>query len=135
MASISVKVKSLGFCLIDIVVKGSKYALTRLNVLPAFCCDIILGLDFQSQHQSVIFELGGNLQDIVVSHDETCAVAVAKTQEVNLFSNLTVGVKPIATKSRRFSQEGSVWLLFPGEASVSPPFLGGVSAFLLCPRS
>jgi len=69
MTSTSVKVKSLGFCLCDIVVKGCKHALTRLNVLPTLCCDIILGLDFQSQRQRVIFELGGNLQDIVVSHD------------------------------------------------------------------
>jgi len=86
--------------------------LTRLNVLPTLCRDIILALYFQSQHQRecVIFELGGNLQDIVVSHDETCAVAVAETQEVSLFSNLTAGVKPIATKSRRFSHEDRLFI-------------------------
>ena len=77
MGSTSVKVKSLGFCLTGIVIKGSKYAMTRLNVLPTLCCDTILGLDFQSQHQRVIFELGGNLQDMIVSQDKdkTCAVA------------------------------------------------------------
>jgi len=48
---------------------------------------------------NVIFEFGGNLQDIVISHNATCAVAVAETQEVGLFSNLTAGVKPIAAKS------------------------------------
>ena len=103
--------KSLGFCLTDIVIKGSKYAFTRLNVLPSLCCDIILGLDFQSQHQR-IFELGGNLQDMIVSQDKdkTCAVAVAETQEVSLFSNLTAGVKPIATKSRRFSHEDRLFI-------------------------
>ena len=86
--------------------------MTRLNVLPTLCRDIILALYFQSQHQRecVIFELGGNLQDIVVSHDETCAVAVAETQEVSLFSNLTAGVKPIATKSRRFSHEDRLFI-------------------------
>ena len=82
----------------------------RLNVLPTLCCDIILGLDFQSQHQRVIFELGGNLQDIVVSDDETCVVAIAETQEVSLFSNLTAGVKPIATESRCFSNEDSLFI-------------------------
>jgi len=67
MASTSVKVKSLGFCLTDIV-KGSKYALTSLNVLPTLCCDIIFGLIFKvSTNESslnlvVIFK-------IVVSHD------------------------------------------------------------------
>jgi len=84
--------------------------LTRLNVLPTLCCDIILGLDFQSQHQRVIFEFGGNLQDTVVSHDKTCAVAAAVTREVSLFSNLTAGVKPITTKSRHFSLEGRLFI-------------------------
>jgi len=109
MTSTSVKVKSLEFC---IVVEGSKYASTRLNVLPTICCDIILGLDFQNQHQRVTrhFEFGGNLQDIVVSHDETCAVSVAETQEVSLFSNLTAGVKPITTKSRHFSLEDRLFI-------------------------
>jgi len=110
MASTSVKVKSLGFSLSDIVVRGSKYALTRLNVFPTLCCDINLGLDFQSQHQRVIFELGCNLQDMVVSHDENCSVTVAETQEVSLFSNLTAGVKPITTKSRRFSHEDRLFI-------------------------
>ena len=50
-----------------------------MNVLPSLCCDIILGLE--SQQQRVIFELGGNLQDMIVSQDKdkTCAVAVAET--------------------------------------------------------
>ena len=56
------------------------------------------------------FEFGGNLQDIVVSHDETCAVSVAETREVSLFSNLTAGVKPITTKSRRFSLEDRLFI-------------------------
>ena len=87
--------------------------MTRLNVLPTLCCDIIFGLDFQSQHQRVIFELGGNLQDMIVSQDKdkTWAVAVAETQEVSLFSNLTAGVKPIATESRRFSHEDRLFKL------------------------
>ena len=42
--------------------------------------------------------------------DKTCAVAVAETQEVSLFSNLTAGVKPIATKSRRFSHEDRLFI-------------------------
>ena len=84
--------------------------MTRLNVLPTLCCDIILGLDFQSQHQRVIIEFGGNLQDTVVSHDKTCAVAAAVTREVSLFSNLTAGVKPITTKSRHFSLEDRLFI-------------------------
>jgi len=40
-----------------------------------------LGLDFQSPHQRAIFEFGGNLQDTAISHDETCVVAVAETEE------------------------------------------------------
>ena len=34
-----------------------------------------------------------------------CALAAASTESVSLFSNLSPGAKPIATKSRRFSKE------------------------------
>ena len=37
-------------------------------------------------------------------------MAVAETQEVNLFSDLTAGVNPIATKSRRFSYEDRLFI-------------------------
>ena len=84
IVSSSVKVKSLGFVsLTDIIVKGNQYSSATLNALAILCCDIILGLDFKSQHWCAIFELDGNSPDPVISLDETCAVAAAATQESN----------------------------------------------------
>ena len=47
----------------------------------------------------------GEKGDLVVSNKgETCAVATADIATPSLFSNLTAGWKPVATKSRRFSE-------------------------------
>ena len=105
MASSAVKTKSSGFCLVDVVIKDTAYESTRLNVLENLCSDVILGLDFQSQHQRLIFEFDGTSPDMIVSNKSNCAVAAASTEAVSLFSNLSPGAKPIATKSRRFNKE------------------------------
>jgi len=55
MASAAIKMKSSGFCVADITINDTIYEATRLNVLDNLCSDIILGLDFQSQHQRLVF--------------------------------------------------------------------------------
>ena len=110
MASAAMKIKSFGFCVVDVTINGKKYEVTRLNVLDNLCSDIILGLDFQSQHHRLIFEFNGDSPDLIVSNDSKCALDVADTKEATLFSNLTPGVKPIATKSRRFHEADQVFI-------------------------
>ena len=63
------KVKSFGFCVVDIIINDMKYKVTRLNVLDNLCSDIILGLDFQSQYAKIfqIFKFNTNLPKLVVS--------------------------------------------------------------------
>ena len=46
MASTAMKMKSNGFCLVDLERKGDKYESTRLNVFENLCSDVIPGLDF-----------------------------------------------------------------------------------------
>ena len=43
MASSVMKMKSDGFCLVDLELKGNKYESTRLNVFENVCSDVILG--------------------------------------------------------------------------------------------
>ena len=105
MASSAMKMKSNGFCLVDLELKGNKYESTRLNVFENLCSDVILGLDFQGRHQRVIFEFNGESNDLVISGKSTCAVTAASTDAVSLFSNSAPEAKPIVTKSRRFNQE------------------------------
>ena len=105
MASSAMKMKSNGFCLVDLELKGNKYELTRLNVFENLCCDVILGLDFQGHHQHMVFEVDGESNDLIISGKSTCAVTTPSTDDVSLFSNLAAEAKPIVTKSRQFNQE------------------------------
>ena len=91
MASSVIKMKSNGFCLV--------------NVFDNLCSDVILRLDFQGRHQRVIFEFNGESNDLVISGKSTCAVTSVSIDAVSLFSNLAPEAKPIVTKSCRFNQE------------------------------
>ena len=105
MASLSMKIKSTGFCLVDIHIHKSKCDAIRLNLFDDLCSDVILGLDFQCKHQRLIFQFDGECSDLIVANDKVCSVAAATTEKVPLFSNLSMGYRPIATKSRRYNQE------------------------------
>ena len=99
------KIKSTGFCLVDIDIHKSKYEAIRLNLFHDLCSDVILGLNLQCQHQRLILQLDGECPDLIVANDRVCSVAAATTEKVSLFSNLSRGYRPIATKSRRYNQE------------------------------
>ena len=99
MTATTIKIKFTGFCLVDLIHKGTKYLSTRLNIFENLCSDIILGLDFQSQHQRLIFNFDGESPDLIVSSSRHCSLVAARTDEVSVFSNLVPDAKPIATKS------------------------------------
>ena len=105
IASSAMKMKSNGFCLVDMKLKGNKYKLTRLNLFENLCSDVIPELDFLSWHQHVIFEFNGESDDLVTSGKSTCAVTIALTDAVSLFSNLSTEEKPTVTKFYQFNQD------------------------------
>ena len=80
MASAAMKMRSSGSCVVDVTINGKKYEATRLN--DNLCSDIILGLDFQSQHYRHIFEFNGDLPDLIVYNDSKCTLAVADTKKL-----------------------------------------------------
>ena len=91
-------------CSINLILYGVEYKCVELYVMKDLCVDIILGRDFLGLHSSVIFEFEGKMNELVISKPSTtCAVAIANVAAPSLFSNLTAGWKPVATKSRRFS--------------------------------
>ena len=85
------KIKSTGFCLVDIHIHKSKYEAIRLNLFDDLCSDVILGLDFQCQHQRLIFQFDGEYPDLIVANDKVCSIAAATTEKMSLFSNLSRG--------------------------------------------
>ena len=98
MASASLSTKSLGICTVNLTIKGRDYYNVRLYVLPQLCVDIILGQDFQQQHDSVSLKYGGHQPPLVLSGLTTLCI-----DPPELFANLTDGCRPIASKSRRYS--------------------------------
>ena len=81
--------------------KDQDYPSTHLTVLNDLCCDVILGHDFQKQHESVSFKYRGSKPELVIKGENSlCALATAKIDEPSLFSNMPEGCRLIAAKSR-----------------------------------
>ncbi|XP_048589516.1 uncharacterized protein LOC125573188 [Nematostella vectensis] len=95
-----------GHCLVDLTVKEHTYPSVRLGVLKNLCSDVILGLDFQRSHNSVITQFGGTQPDLKITHEApACALSAAEMEEPSLFANLLPDCKPVASKSRQFGKE------------------------------
>ena len=105
MASSTTKIKSCGFCVVNVKLKDASYEAVRLNVFDNLCNDVILSLDFQTQHRKLVFEFNGDSPDLIVSPNSSCPLTAASTEEASLFSNLSSDITPIASKSRRFNDE------------------------------
>lgn len=98
MASACLTAKSLGFCDVKVSLQDQTYENVRLSILPDLCADLILGRDFQQQHESVTFKYGGSRPPLVL-----CGMTTLRVDPPPLFGNLTPDCHPIATKSRRYS--------------------------------
>ena len=80
----------------NLTLRGKQHTNIRLSILPGLCADLIPGLAFQKQHQSVIFYHGGP-----ESPFEVCGLNMLKVEPPDIFTNLTSDIHPIATKSWR----------------------------------
>ena len=100
MATSSLSTKTEGSCSVTIKYQGHTYKDFHLSVMPGLCCDLILGLDFQSQHDSVTFKYGGTKPPLSV-----CGFTTLNIEPPSPFENLTADCHPIATNSRRYSQD------------------------------
>ena len=105
MATSSLATNVSGYCLVGLVFGGRTYSRVRLSVLPELCADLILGLDFQTQHERVIFEYGDPTSSLSI-----CGLSTLNISPPQLFSNLTDDCHPIATKSRKYSHEDSLFI-------------------------
>ena len=105
MATLASSAKISGTCVVDLTYQGQTYKGFSLSVLPELCADPILGIDFQSQHESVVFQYGGLKPPVSV-----CSFSKLNVEPPEPFSNLTSDCHPIATKSRRYSRENSEFI-------------------------
>ena len=58
MASSAFSTKVTGYCIVNLTYQGWVYEGIHLSALPRLTVDLILGLDFQSQHENRIFNYG-----------------------------------------------------------------------------
>ena len=98
MASGSLKSTITGYVNVSFTIEKNQYANIKLNVMDNLCMDVILGLDFQKQHESVTLKLGGKKPALLI-----CGLSSMSAEPPSLFSNLSVDCKPIAAKSRRYN--------------------------------
>ena len=59
MALSTMNTTILKYCEIDLKLNEHDYKNVRLSLLKDLCSDVILGHDFQKQHQHLKFNLGG----------------------------------------------------------------------------
>ena len=71
LASSTSTVIITGYCLVDIIVGKNGYTLLRLGVMEDLCADVILGLDFQKQHEAVTIKFNGSRPSIEVLNTDT----------------------------------------------------------------
>ena len=99
MAESSISVNVIGYVNVTIRLKDNCYENTKLSVLENLCTEVILGQDILSLHKSLIVEFGGAKPPLSV-----CGLTTISTTPPSLFANLKPNCKPIATKSRRYTQ-------------------------------
>ena len=71
-----------------------------ISVLPNLCSNLILVLNFQWKHKSVIFDFGGEEAPLTINSLRTLNV-----DPLSPFENLTADCHLIITKSRQYSRD------------------------------
>ena len=100
MASSSHSSKIEGYCYADIILKDRVYTNIKLYILSNLCTDIILGQNWQQQHESVTLCFGGAAPPVSI-----CGLSTLHVEPPPLFQFLAPECKPIASKSRRYCME------------------------------
>ncbi|XP_055882384.1 uncharacterized protein LOC129925800 [Biomphalaria glabrata] len=89
----------------DIKSKGSSYKDFKLHILDNLCEDVILGHDFLEQHESVHITFQGPKPTMVLN-----GMKAANVEPAPLFQNMLKECRPIATKSRRYSANETLFI-------------------------
>ncbi|XP_046858568.1 uncharacterized protein LOC124452018 [Xenia sp. Carnegie-2017] len=100
MASTNLSANVTGTCTTNLEYQDQKYTNLRFSVLPGLCADLILGLYFQLQHESIAFQYGGSQPPLSV-----CGFNKLNMDPAEPFANLTENCRSIASKSRRYSKD------------------------------
>ena len=68
------------------------------------CSDVILGQTFQKLHNRLVIEYGLSKNDLIILKPKVCTLTEALISKDTLFPNLPAKCRPIAVKSRNYSE-------------------------------
>ncbi|XP_054267292.1 uncharacterized protein LOC128989427 [Macrosteles quadrilineatus] len=98
LAASNMKSNVHGFVKINLNLLNHNYNNFKLTVLEDLCTDVLIGHDIMKLHSNIQVWFGGKKPPLLVC-------SCAKVEPPKLFCNLTPDCQPIATKSRRYSDE------------------------------
>ena len=93
------------FTTADVDYQGHSYKNFKFGILESLCADVLLGLDFQTQHKSVTFAFGGDKSSLSV-----CGLSTVRVPPVEPFKHLSENCHPVITKSRFYSKEDRLFI-------------------------
>ena len=105
MATKDLEAQINGFCVTTIIVNKQTYPKIKMHIFPNLCADVILGQNWQALHKSVTFKYGGSKPEVKV-----CNLMALNVSPPPLFSYLSPNIKPIASKSRKYSEEDKAFI-------------------------
>lgn len=105
MASSQHSMQTKGVCYVNFKLNNHSYSGVKLSVLSNLCTDVILGQDFQARHESIVLQYGGTEPSLTI-----CGLTTIDIEPPELFANLTQDCRPIATKSRKYSNEDKCFI-------------------------
>ena len=117
------------YALLDFKIGEAAYSNHRFLILDNLCSSILLGQDFQKNHETVKFIFNGMLPELVVDENSTCALTAAKMSEPSIFPNVDGKCRPIAVKSRRYCTDDQVFI----KEKVADLFKGGIIQHSISP--
>ena len=85
----------------------------KISIIDGLCYDVLLGHDLFSKHSAVKINFNGSNDMLSIdqfSKKGLCGVSKAKIQPVPLFHTITSDCKPIACKSRRYSEDDQLFI-------------------------
>lgn len=97
MAASNLKTKVDALCSVNIDLQGHSFQVNLL-IMENLCTDVIIGHDILKKHNTLEMHFGGSGAPL-----KLCALSQANVDPICLFPNLLPDCKPVAVKSRRYS--------------------------------
>lgn len=94
-----------GYCYLNLKIKSHSYNNCKFNVLNDLVADLIIGEDIMKLHESLNLYFGGSRPPL-----QLCSLKPMDVPKPTPFSRVPDNVKPIAVRSRKYTQENEQFI-------------------------